>query len=111
MNLFLTKIMTISPALLPPGADPTQEGWMKQVIDAIKQVLWIVLAVVAAAGAVYAVFLGIKMAKADSADKRKESQQHLTNVIIAVVVVIALIVFFNTVMGNIIVSLMQQSNG
>ena len=54
-----------------------------------------VIAVVAALGAVYAIFIGVKMARADNAEQRDEMKKKLIWIVIGVVVMIALIILFN----------------
>lgn len=56
-----------------PGIDPEgQWGWVLVVVDAINQVLWPILIVVGAAGMLYAVIIGVNMARADSTEKREK---------------------------------------
>lgn len=69
-------------------------GWLDTLITTLSMVMWIILALVGAAGGVYAVFVGIKMARADSAEQREEGKKRFINIIVSVVVVIVLIIFF-----------------
>lgn len=71
-------------------------GWVSTLLGVMSTVLWIVLALAGAAGAIYAVYVGIKMARADSAEAREENKKRLINIIVTIVVVIVLIVFFNS---------------
>lgn len=68
--------------------------WVQNILNAIDVVLWPILIVVAAAGTIYAVVIGVTMAKADSTEKREEAKKRLVNVVIGIVVTIALILFF-----------------
>lgn len=70
-------------------------AWLNTLLEVLSTVLWIVIALVGAAGGIYAVFVGIKMARADSAEQREEGKKRFINVIVSVVVVIVLIIFFN----------------
>ncbi len=70
-------------------------GWLSTLLGTLSTVLWVVIALVGAAGGIYAVFVGIKMARADSAEQREEGKKRFINVIVSVVVVIVLIIFFN----------------
>lgn len=79
-----------------PNAVIKDYGWAEQLTGILSTVLWISLALVGAAGGIYALYVGIKMARADSAEAREENKKRLVNIIITVVVVIALIIFFNT---------------
>ena len=85
---YLTDLKNHNPQSLPTD-------WIQPLMEVLSTVLWIVLAVVGAAGAIYAVYVGIKMARADSAEAREENKKRLINIIVAIVVTIALIVFFN----------------
>ncbi len=76
--------------------DAYQWDWVESLMGTLSTVLWIVLALVGAAGGIYAVYVGIKMARADSAEQRDENKKRLVNIIVSIVVVIVLILFFNT---------------
>ncbi|MDD3397237.1 MAG: hypothetical protein PHR96_01685 [Clostridia bacterium] len=78
-----------------PGIDPNGSwGWVATVVEAINQVLWPILIVVGAAGSIYAVIIGVNMARADSTEKREEAKKRLVNVIVGLAIIIALILFF-----------------
>ena len=70
-------------------------SWIKDLLGAIEWVLWVALILVGACGAVYAIYVGVKMARAESSDQREEAKKRLINIIVAIVVTIALILFFN----------------
>ena len=65
--------------------------WVFDITNAITMILWPLLIVVAAAGSIYAVILGVNMARADSTEKREEGKKRLMNVLIGMGVIIALI--------------------
>ncbi len=69
--------------------------WLGKLLDVLSQVLWVALAIVGTAGAIYAIYVGVKMARADSADAREENKKRLVNIIVSIVVVIVLIIVFN----------------
>lgn len=69
--------------------------WVSSLMDVLSTVLWVLLALVGAAGGIYAIYVGIKMARADSAEQREENKKRLINIIVSIVVVIVLIIFFN----------------
>lgn len=80
-------------------ANPNGEwpwGWVEQLMGSLSTVLWVLLALVGAAGGIYALYVGIKMARADSAEQREENKKRLINIVVSIVVVIVLIIFFNT---------------
>ena len=66
--------------------------WVRDVANAIYGLLWPILIIVAAAGTIYAVVLGVNMARADSTEKREEAKKRLINVVIGLAVIIVLIV-------------------
>ena len=86
------------------GAKPdtsviTDQVWFRNLISAIQKWITPLLVLACAAGAIWAIVLGVKMAQAEDKGKRDEAKQALVNVIIALVAVIALILIF-TVVGN-----------
>ena len=68
---------------------------LKQVFDILSIVLWVVLGLVAAVGAVYAIYLGVQLARAEDQGKWDDAKKHLITVFIAIGVTIALILVFN----------------
>lgn len=79
-----------------PSLDPEQEakfGWIFQITDAMDMILWPLLIIVASAGSIYAVVLGVNMARADSTEKREEAKKRLVNVLIGIGIIIGLILF------------------
>lgn len=76
-------------------AGPQFAAWVPQLLEVLSTVLWVLLALVGAAGGIYALYVGIKMARADSAEARDENKKRLINIIVSIVVVIVLILFFN----------------
>ena len=80
-------------------------GWIKELLTALEWILWVALILVGACGAVYAIYVGVKMARADSSEQREEAKKRLINIIVAIAVTIALILFFNLVLPLILDSL------
>ena len=68
---------------------------LNKVFNIISIVLWVALGVVGAIGAVYAIWLGIKLARADEDSKRDEAKKHLLYVLIAIGATAALILVLN----------------
>lgn len=87
---------------------PWAQGWVGPLLDTLSQVLWVALAIVGAAGAIYAIYVGVKMARADSAEGREENKKRLINIIVSIVVVIVLIVVFNVFVPMIIGSVIGE---
>ena len=71
-------------------------AWLPSLMGTLSTVLWVLLALIGAAGGIYALYVGIKMARADSAEAREENKKRLINIVVSIVVVIVLILFFNT---------------
>ena len=76
----------------------TDYEWLSKLLSSIEWVMWIALILVGACGAVYAIYVGVKMARADSSEQREEAKKRLINIIVSIVVTIALILFFNIVL-------------
>ena len=74
---------------------PSQYSWLPQLFTVLYPLLYAIMAVVGAAGAVYAIVLGINLARAEDQSKRDEAKKRLITTIIAVAVTILLVVFFN----------------
>ena len=80
-------------------------GWLDDLLTSVEWILWIALILVGACGAVYAIYVGVRMARADSSEQREEAKKRLINIIVSIVVTIALILFFNIVLPLILNSL------
>ena len=99
MNMLLfTAANTFMGVLANPmlGADTVdlntgQWAWVGTIIDAINTILYPLLILVGTAGTIYAVILGVNLARADSADKQQEAKKRMINAIIGLVSIIALI--------------------
>ena len=77
------------------GLETSQRELLGQVFDIISIVLWVVLAIVGAIGSIYAIYLGVQLARADEQGKRDDAKKHLITTVIAVGVTVALILVFN----------------
>lgn len=69
-------------------------AWVQDIVNAVDTLLYPLLIVVGAAGMIYAVIIGVNMARADSAEKREEAKKKLINVIVGLAITIGLILFF-----------------
>lgn len=83
MNMFL--------ATLNQGTMPS---WLKTLVTAVQNFIGPILIVVATAGILYAIVVGVKFAKADSKEEREEAKQKLITVIVGIVVTGVLIALF-----------------
>ena len=77
------------------------DNWVKNFVNIIFDILGWVAVLVAAAATIYAVILGINMARADSAEKREEAKQRIVYTLIGVLICIVLIIVFFFVANNI----------
>ncbi len=83
----------------------TQFGWVETVYSSIMTILVPILAIVAAAGIVWAIVLGVQMARADSSDKREEVKKRLIGLVVGIAILVVLILFFTTLFPVILQSL------
>ena len=79
--------------------------WVEQIYSGITTILVPILAIVAAAGIIWAIVLGVNMARADSTDKREEAKKRLIGLVVGIVILVVLIIFFTTLFPVIIKSL------
>ena len=76
-------------------------SWVETLVKAIFKILGPVLTLVAVAGIIYAIVVGVKFAKADDKSQRDEAKQKLITVIVGIVVTAVLIALFYWVAQNI----------
>ncbi len=91
-------IMRISGGFLGASLEDVKDditwGWVYDLTSAIKTILVPILAIVAAAGMIWAIVLGVNMARADSTEKREEAKKRLIGLVVGIVIMVALIAFF-----------------
>lgn len=105
MNMLLTKMTTYllgGRSVLGVDNLPESWGWVKTIVSAVDTLLYPLLIVVGAAGMIYAVVLGVQMARADSTEKREEAKKRLINVIVGLAITIGLILFFKLFINTIL---------
>lgn len=90
MSNFLFKLAMLG-ATNTENWDPKWK-WVGDLVNFLETLLPFVLIVVATAGTIYAVVLGVNMAKAEDASKREEAKKRIINFVIALAVTILLIV-------------------
>ena len=69
----------------------TQFPWLKNLVNVLNSVVAPILIVIGAVGIIYAIYLGVMLAKAENAEKREEAKKRIINVIVAIVITAALI--------------------
>lgn len=80
----------------------TQLSWLNDVYDVLPPILYTILAVVGGAGSVYAIVLGVNLAKSESDDKRKTAASRMKNTIIGVVILLILVLFITLAIPEIL---------
>ena len=80
----------------------TQLSWLNDVYDILPPILYTILAVVGGAGSVYAIVLGVNLAKSESDDKRKAAASRMKNTIIGVEVLLVLVLFITLALPEIL---------
>lgn len=73
---------------------------VKVVIDWLKMLLWPIIIIVATAGMIYAIYLGIQLARAESADKREEAKKRMLWFILAFVLTVLILVIIQLLISN-----------
>lgn len=68
--------------------ETTASGIAGKIQGFLEKILGPILIVIGAAGAIYAIYLGVMYAKAEDANKRKEVQGRLIGAVIGVVIII-----------------------
>ncbi|MBQ7602728.1 MAG: hypothetical protein IJU58_01075 [Clostridia bacterium] len=76
-------------------------GWVYSLCEALNNLLTPVLILVGTAGLIYAVVLGVNLARADSADKQQEAKKRLIYAIVGLAVIVLLIILMRLFMANI----------
>ena len=66
-------------------------GWLENLLSALESIVGPILIVIGAVGIIYAIYLGVMLAKAENAEKREESKKRIINVLIAIAITAALI--------------------
>lgn len=107
MNLILAKLCGLMSGVNVPLRDPvgTEKdlkgfNWVYDIVDVINNVKWPLLILVAAAGTIYAIVLGVQMARADSTEKREEAKKRVINVLIGMAIAVGLILLISLFMSN-----------
>ena len=76
-------------------------GWLDSLVSVLESIIGPILIVIGAVGMIYAIYLGVMLAKAENAEKREEAKKRIINVIVAIVITAALIFLMYLVTSNI----------
>ena len=101
MNLAIKFNTLLAPASDSDVAAGNLPDWIPDFRKIIFDILGWVAVLVAAAGTIYAIILGVNMARADSADKREEAKQRIVYTLIGIAICVVLIIVFFFVSNNI----------
>lgn len=74
--------------------------FLEPIVDVLNVILIPVVSLLATAGTIYAIVLGVNMAKADSAEKRTAAKKRITSVLITCASVILLLFALRFILGN-----------
>ena len=66
-------------------------AWLNGIVKFLDSLLIPITIIVAVAGAIWVIFLGVNLARAESADKAQEAKKRLINVAVAIICVIIFI--------------------
>lgn len=70
-------------------------SWLEEVYNTLPSILYTILTIVGGAGAVYAIVLGVNLAKSENEEKRKVALVRLRNTLVGVGVLLVLVLFIN----------------
>ena len=76
-------------------------GFLCPILDFIESALLPIIIVLLAIAAIYAIVLGVNMAKAESAEKRDEMKKRIMNFIIGAAVIVVILVIIYVLAANI----------
>lgn len=74
--------------------------FLEPIVDVLNVILIPVVSLLATAGTIYSIVLGVNMAKADNAEKRTAAKKRITSVLIACASVILLLFALRFVLAN-----------
>lgn len=69
----------------------TSYAFLDPILKVLDEIIWPILIIVAAVGTIYAIYLGVMMAKAENAEAREEAKKRIINAVIAIAVMVVLI--------------------
>ena len=69
----------------------TSYEWLDPILKVLDEIVWPILIVLASVGVIYAIYLGVILAKAENAEAREEAKKRIINVVIAIVIVVVLV--------------------
>lgn len=98
----MSELLTMFSQLMFTKIDSnSQWAFLNPVLEVLASALIPILIIVGTAGMIYAIVLGVKLARAETTDARDEAKKRLINAVIALVVMIALILLLQLFTDNI----------
>ena len=98
----MSELLTMFSQLMVTKIDKDSDwSFLNPVLDVLASALIPILIIVGTAGMIYAIVLGVKLARAETTDARDEAKKRLINAVIALVVMIALILLLQLFTDNI----------
>ena len=98
----MSELLTMFSQLMVTKIDSNSDwAFLNPVLDVLASALVPILIIVGTAGMIYAIVLGVKLARAETTDARDEAKKRLINAVIALVVMIALILLLQLFTDNI----------
>lgn len=98
---FYNLAMGIMNLLSPTESDHGLSNLANEIFKYAGYILIPVMIIVGVAGIFYSVYLGVQLAKADSADKRQEAKSRMINAIIGFVVIFVLVLLMYLFCANV----------
>ena len=86
----------------------TNLKWIVPVLNFLDSIIVPITIIVAIAGAIWVIWLGIKLAKAEDAENQKKARKNLINVVVAILV--SLIVFWVITWLAVVLSTQAEKN-
>ena len=107
----LTSIANILGNFALPEGSPY--AFLNPILTFIEDAMIPIIIILLAVGAIYAIILGVNMARAESAEKRDEAKKRILNFIIGIAVVVVLLVIIYVLAANIesIVGIAEDASG
>ena len=102
MNQIGMFLMSMFGGVFTPSSDSFNTfSWLYPIAKFLDDMFIPVIIIVAVAGGIWVVILGVNLARAESADKAQEAKKRLINVVVAIVAVIILVFLLAFVVSNV----------
>ena len=102
MNQIGMFLMSMFGGVFNPSSDSFSTfSWLYPIAKFLDDMFIPVIIIVAVAGGIWVVILGVNLARAESADKAQEAKKRLINVVVAIVAVIILVFLLAFVVSNV----------